>query len=337
MSHFSTNARLLLACSFACAPSFAFAEAEPSDSSFYIGIDNDSIVTTDKDYSNGLFLVYSSEFSIEPNSFFDSLPGSHFKFDPTGTTKHKYSIELGQKMWTPEDIEDPNPIPDERPYAGLLYVSSTLYSISPSSVSAYSLMFGTVGPNAYAEETQKFVHSIIKSEDPQGWDNQIDNQLVLNLGYHRTDKLYQSEPSGNTTHEISVPSRLLGGNYRSEVAGGVMWRWGTGLNQSFGSAKVSNESTIDPGLIVRNKTGWYMFAGVEGRVRFNDITIDGDRPDDGITASEVEHLQGTASVGLAGFYRGWGASLSISSKSRDYQEDNKGVHTNGSLALFYLF
>ncbi|GEA49764.1 exonuclease [Vibrio inusitatus NBRC 102082] len=334
MSHYPKMASILITASLTAIPSFA---SEEPDSSFYIGIDNDSIVTTDKDYSNGLFFVYSSEFTVEPNGFFDSLPGTHFSSDPTGNTRHKYSLELGQKMWTPEDIENPDPIADERPYAGLLYLSSTLYSISPETINSYSLMMGTVGPNAYAEETQKYVHSIIKSDDPQGWDNQIDNQFVMNFGYNRTDKWHQTELSGSTTHEFSIPSRVLVGNYKSEIASGLMWRWGTDLNRSFGSAKVNNESTIDPSLIVRTNTGWYMFGGVEGRVRFNDITIDGDRPDDGITANEVEHLQGTASVGITGYYRGWGASLSLSTKSRDYKEDDKGVHTNGSLALFLLF
>ncbi|GAM62258.1 probable outer membrane protein [Vibrio ishigakensis] len=72
-------------------------------------------------------------------------------------------------------------------------------------------------------------------------------------------------------------------------------------------------------------------------MRFNDITIEGDRPDDGITASEVEHLQATATIGAVGYYKGWGASLALSTKTRDYQEDPRSFHTNGSLALFYLF
>ncbi|CAM2972862.1 lipid A deacylase LpxR family protein [Vibrio rarus] len=318
----------------ASTPVMSYAETSRS---FFFGIDNDSIVTTDKDYTNGLFFVYSSELSISNNDFFDSLPGSYFSADASGTIRHKYSIELGQKMWTPEDIENPDPIANERPYAGLLYVSSTLYSISPSAVNTYNLMLGTVGPNAYAEETQKYVHSIIKSEDPQGWHNQIDNQFIFNLAYNRTQKWWQSPVSGNTTHEFTTPSRVMLGNYRSEVATGVMWRWGSQLQQSFASAKISNESTIDPSLIMQTTTAWYLFAGVEGRVRFNDITIDGERPDQGITANQVQHFQGTASVGVTGVYRGWGASLSISSKTRDYQEDQNTVHTNGSLALFWLF
>ncbi|OBT13955.1 hypothetical protein A9264_02110 [Vibrio sp. UCD-FRSSP16_10] len=334
MSNLSPLARFFIPSIFAMAPLLSFAQ---TNSSFNFVIDNDSIVTTDKDYSNGLFLSYSSDLDIKPNGFFDSLPGTHFSASTSDGTVHKFSIELGQKMWTPKDIEDPNPIIDERPYAGLLYLSSTLYSIAPSTVNSYNFLLGTVGPNAYAEETQKYVHSIIKSEDPQGWDNQIENQMVLNFAYQRADKWYQSPLSGTTTHEVSTPSRLMLGNYRSEVATGIMWRWGSNLNDSFASAKVNNESTLDPSLIIRGQSGWFLFSGIEGRVRFNDITIDGDRPDDDITANDIEHFQGTATVGMTGYYKGWGASLAISTKSRDYTEDQNSVHTNGSLALFWLF
>ena len=29
---------------------------------------------------------------------------------------------------------------------------------------------------------------------------------------------------------------------------------------------------------VRHKAGWFIFGGIEARYRFNDITIEGDRP-----------------------------------------------------------
>ncbi|GAM56207.1 hypothetical protein JCM19231_836 [Vibrio ishigakensis] len=332
MSSFQRTARhLLLVTPLFAAPTFA------QNSTLYFGIDNDSIVTTDQDYTNGVFISYTSDFDVTPGGFFDSLPGTHFDADPTGNVLHRYNLEVGQKMWTPKDIESPDPVQDERPYAGLLYVSSTLYSIAPSEINSYSLMLGTTGPNSYAEEGQKFVHSIIKSDDPQGWGNQIENQVVLNFTYNRNDKWYESELSGTTKHEVSTQARVMAGNFRSEIAGSAIWRWGAGLNNSFGSAKINNESSLDPGLIVRSRTGWYLYSGVEGRVRFNDITIEGDRPDDGITATEVEHLQATATIGAVGYYKGWGASLALSTKTRDYQEDPRSFHTNGSLALFYLF
>ncbi|WP_261817141.1 lipid A deacylase LpxR family protein [Vibrio gallicus] len=313
------------------APTFA------QNSSIYFGIDNDSIVTTDQDYTNGVFISYTNDFDISHDSIFNALPGTDFDASPNGDTLHRFNIELGQKMWTPKDIENPDPVPGERPYAGLLYLSSTLYAIKPDSINSYSLMFGTMGPNSYAEQGQKFVHSIIKSDDPQGWDNQISNQVVLNLNYQRNDKWYESSVSGSTTHELSTQGRIMAGNFRSELAGGAMWRWGSNLGSSFGSAKVNNESSIDPGLIIRSKSGWYLYSGLEGRFRFNDITIEGDRPDDGITASEVEHLQATVTAGVLGYYRGWGASLAVSTKTRDYREDPRSFHTNGSLALFWLF
>lgn len=334
MPTFSFYARHLAVVSalFFSTSNFAYTQ-----SSIFFGLDNDGIVTTDQDYTNGIFLNYSTDFTVKQGGLLDSIPGNHFSSAYNADKVYKYSVELGQKMWTPSDIEEFDPIANARPYAGLLYLTSNLYSITKHEINAYQFMLGTVGPNSFAKEGQKFVHSIVGSDDPKGWDNQIENQIVFNLGYLRSDRWYESEINNAKSHEISSHSRVLAGNFRSEVATSVMWRWGTNLSSSIGSAKVSNESAVDPGLIVRYKTGYFFFAGLEARYRFNDITIEGDRPDDGITASQVEHLQATSTIGIVGYLKGWGASLAISSKTPDFEEDKSGILSNGSIALFWLF
>ena len=177
MKHFFTG---LIACS-----TFLSSEAAAYNSgSISFTIDNDGIVGTDKNYTNGIFLAYHSPSSpllsdVAPGSI--QQVASFLPFEKE--TAKGWKIVLGQQIWTPEDIESTTPVEDERPYAGLLFLETSVYQYSPNRTDQYSFMLGTVGPNSLAEQGQKFIHGIIGSDEPMGWDYQIENQIVFNLGY----------------------------------------------------------------------------------------------------------------------------------------------------------
>ncbi len=304
------------------------------NNAIYFGLDNDGVFGVDQDYTNGIFINYSSTLDLEPNSIFYNLPTSPFA--PNNANYMKWSVQVGQKMWTPSDIEATTPQQGERPYAGLLFAETSIYALTSHQISQFSLMLGTMGETSYAEEGQKFVHSITKSDDPNGWHNQIEEPFLLNIS-HKNDIKWQefTSPFG-WEHELSSNYRIMAGNFRSEVAFGGLWRWGTQLADSFGSINICNETAVNPTMIRRGKTGGYFFTGIEGRYRFNDITIDGNRPAH-VPHTDIEHLQTTAVLGAVGFYHGWGASFTIATKSRDFEQDKSHFLANGSLALFWLF
>jgi hypothetical protein len=315
-------------------PLIATTAAAESNSSFYFGLDNDGVFGVDQDYTNGIFLSYSTETVLNEDSLFYYLPTEPFAKGSGNETR--WSIEFGQKMWTPSDIEATDPLPGERPFAGLLYGEASLYALDDDQVSSFGLLIGTTGENSFAEEGQKLVHSITNSDDPNGWHNQIYNQIVVNLSHKNDRRFYESNSESGWGGEWSGNYRAMLGNFRSEVAVGGLYRWGYQLSDSFGSTNISNEASLDPTMIRRAKTGGYLFSGIEGRYRFNDITIDGDRPDT-VPETTVENIQATAVLGAVGYYNGWGVSFSIAAKSNDFEEDNSKFLANGSLALFWLF
>lgn len=305
------------------------------NSSFYFGLDNDGVFGVDQDYTNGIFLSFSTDFDLSDQSLTTALPFNHF--DPHNQDRiYKWGMQAGQKMWTPSDIEVADPQPGERPYAGLLFADINMYALDSEDVYRYAFMLGTTGDNALTEKSQKFVHSITKSGDPIGWHNQIEDKIVFNFSYSHSNKLHTSETESANSHEFLSTNRMMLGTFRSELALGTMWRYGTHLNDSFGSANITNEASIDPAMIRRSKTGWFVFSGIEGRFRYNDITIDGDRPDTTYPTT-VEHWQATAAAGAVGYYRGWGVSFTVAAKTKDFVEDNSDILANGSLALFWLF
>lgn len=100
-------------------------------------------------------------------------------------------VYLGQHIFTPGVLSEPNLIPDDRPYAGWLYLGER---ISVRSVlderrvnyHAFDLQIGLVGPQAQGEWAQRDFHKLIGDELPLGWDNQVPNEPHVFASYRFT-------------------------------------------------------------------------------------------------------------------------------------------------------
>ena len=98
------------------------------------------------------------------------------------------SIGLRQFFYTPDNIALGNTIqPYERDYCGVaegfyqMWRKETVLG-DPEYV-MYELDFGVLGPMALGAQTQSYAHRIIPGNiQPQGWDNQMPNEPILN-GY----------------------------------------------------------------------------------------------------------------------------------------------------------
>ncbi|SUP50503.1 exonuclease [Vibrio metschnikovii] len=62
---------------------------------------------------------------------------------------------IGHKMWTPSDIEQYTPAPNERPYAGFLHSEFNYISLHPQQAQRFNLTIGTTGDSALSEQAQK--------------------------------------------------------------------------------------------------------------------------------------------------------------------------------------
>lgn len=299
---------------------------------FTFSLDNDGIFGVDKDYTNGLFLsYYSDEVSLSP-----ILTPITSSFGTFGGAAHKVGFTLGQTIYTPKKIEESTPQADQRPYAGVLFFQTDIANISAYRADRYGFLVGSTGPNSLADVAQDFIHSITGSTQPEGWDYQVEDQILGNFEFETHNALFRSRASGGTQHEIKNISRVMAGNYRSEIATGMMWRWGSGLDSSIGAARVAMENSFLPGMIMQGSSSAYLFAGVEGRYRFNDITIDGPVPDE-VYPVTLQNAQATASLGAVWYNQTLGASFTFSAKTSDFQEDETSAYGVGALTLFGFF
>ncbi|NTU36046.1 lipid A deacylase LpxR family protein [Vibrio diabolicus] len=298
-------------------------------------LDNDGIFGVDQDYTNGIFLSYATgQLKQESQWKWLSLADSvHANID-------KIELVLGHKMWTPSDIEADYPLVNDRPYAGYLHTEINYLSLTDDKAVRYNFTIGATGESSLSEKAQEIVHGITGSTDPQGWDYQIDEKVAFSLGYRVFNKLMRSEEQ-KTQWEITNINDINAGNFRSDVSQGVMFRWGTNLASSIGAANISVESPFSASMLAQDTSSWFLFTGFEGRYRFNDMTIEGDRP--GIPEPSapydvtLQNWQASAVAGATWYNQNYGASLTFTIKTPDYEESQTDVYGTGSFSVFAFF
>lgn len=212
---------------------------------------------------------------------------------------------LGQNFYTPEDITIPTLIPDDRPYAGWLYLGMTARIEGASVLDEFEVAFGVTGPPSLGETIQTWWHGLpfISAPIPQGWDHQIKTELGIILGYQRKIAL-DYERDGLRLVEI-VPSfgfRL--GNIFTYGNAGLTLRVGYNLTRDWSAGKISPTIRITE-TQRRQGRGFEIYAlvGVEGRAVLRNIFLDGNTFRDSHRVDK-ESLVGDYEYGL-GFRVRW--------------------------------
>ena len=196
---------------------------------------------------------------------------------------------LGQNIFTPDNISTTELQEDDRPYAGWLYTGFTLYGVdlcndkndpmgcNSLKYDALQLNIGMVGPASLADQTQTFVHELIDSPRPNGWDHQLSNEFGVMLSYtRRWQNFIHSGLFDSLEHDLSPHVVGALGNIYTYVGGGALWRFGRNLRVDAGP------NTVRPGLpgasyfVPKRGKGWYLFAGFEGRAMARNIFLDGN-------------------------------------------------------------
>ena len=147
---------------------------------------------TDEAYTNGTRIEFLYVENNKSRFLLDRI------FPKAGDSSiNIFGVTVTQLMFTPRDISTTKYQPGDYPYSGALFISRILYSYNP--VKKYSLntelVLGIRGPGAFAEQTQTFIHSLINYQRPMGWQNQLENKLILNLNVASEKQLFSYKNS----------------------------------------------------------------------------------------------------------------------------------------------
>lgn len=143
------------------------------------------------------------------------------------------------------------------------------------------LSLGVVGPSALGEQTQDFVHDVVGSKDPQGWDEQLENEPALLLTVEQRWLVTSQQFAGQRIDAAPHVGMALG-NVFTHAAAGVTFRFGEPPQFDYGPPRIQPST---PGSGYFENSGdevfsWYVFAGIEGRTVARNIFLDGNTFED---------------------------------------------------------
>ncbi|MGB0682037.1 MAG: lipid A deacylase LpxR family protein [Magnetovibrionaceae bacterium] len=253
----------------------------------------------DRHYTNGMRLAvvlpgdYTSDFLNQAASYF---PLFNDKATP------RLVVSAGQSMFTPEDITISGPQPDQRPWAGWAYGGVGL--VAPASngqqLDTLELQIGVVGPASFAGDTQVWWHEVIGSPRPLGWDNQLKNEPGIVLSYERKYRALfgQTDLVEGYGFDLTPHWGMSLGNVFTHGAAGATLRFGNDLPDDYGPPRIRPSLPGSSYFSADDNFGWYLFAGVEGRLVGRNIFLDGNTFRDSHSVDK-EYLVGDLQGGLA--------------------------------------
>lgn len=291
-------------------------------------LDNDLFINDDSGYTNGIFLS-TYDIGARPEEF----PKNDILVTPlmgSMTTNDKIvvvnSYTLGQIMNTPRDITTTNPPDTELPYAGLLFISNTYTVVTPTVADTVGTVIGIVGPASGAETTQKLIHDITGSNDPQGWDTQLENELVFQFSRGR---IWRTWVSSSQHFDFLSGADINVGTLTSSVNGGLMLRYGRDLQSTYFTPLFNNLKTANPVAI---KGGWYVYGGITASYVFNQIFLDGNTYRD---SRSIEYDPDRLGIGIGLAYSWMDYSLTFAINDFDVisDETSEGLTQFGTLTF----
>lgn len=273
------------------------AAEEPEAGTLSLVFENDLFYDTDRNYTNGVRAAWLSAPAGTPAWARDAVRWFPL-FPDSGTVRTSYAV--GQNMYTPDDIALRDPPLDDRPYAGWLYGSIGLIAETGRRLDQLELTLGVVGPASLAEQTQKFIHEITDSQEPRGWDTQLENEPGVVLTYQRSWRGFVSESVSGFGFGFDATPHVGGalGNVFTYANAGLMLRFGQRLPLDYGPPRIQPSLPGSGFFVPQDGFGWYLFAGVEGRAVARNIFLDGNTFRDSRSVDK-EPLVGDLQFGIA--------------------------------------
>lgn len=241
-------------------------------------LENDFLANSgDRYYTNG---VQVSRLALgKPAPWLEKVASIFPAYESDGGIEG-VNYTVGQQIFTPDDTVSSELVVEDRPYAGYLFFSTALLARvkrDPLYDTGNILDFtiGVVGPASFAEQTQTAFHKLFDVAVPQGWDNQLKNELGLGLSYSRFWR-YIKPLAGPLEFGVSPQITATLGNVYTYGAVGVMLRFGTQLYSDL------SPPTIRPGFPgfalfkIDKHYSWYFCFGLETRYVVRNIFLDGN-------------------------------------------------------------
>jgi hypothetical protein len=284
--------------------------------------DNDFFTATDRYYTQGVYLEF-----IFPA--FRKLLLSKTLIPLSRHALNYYGVSLSRIGYTPTSIRHfGEPVPGERPYCAVLYLSHSLVSMDPARRLRLSTRINTgfIGPNLLGEDEQIAIHTALGNILPIGWEYQVENDYVLNYEAGIEKGIFDSK-----CFTVTGLAEARAGTLSDDVSAGSMIRVGY-MQPYFSNLGITRSKAA------RKFQCYLFFRGKIRAVAYN-ATMQGGVINHNSTyvvpASDVERLLGTASYGMVISCRKLALEYSLASITKEYK--NGKNHAWGRVGVYVCF
>ncbi len=308
----------------------------------------------DRNYTMGLALQASGSWMesafgwlVDPLDYLTGLRSLHRQLRMRGGERG-HTLVLGHGAFTPNELNQRLPIPDDRPYASLLYLTMSRATVLPhwGLVLRTETSVGVLGLRV-GEWAQTRIHRWLRTGDevepydPLGWPNQISDGGEPTLRYMAG---VQYQLAASRWHDFSVAGEASLGYYTNAAAGGLL-RFGWISSESW--TVVTNPITAanqalgnGTGSSIRRPGGFEVYGFLSGRSRLvaYNALLEGQFRDSAVErpAWEVERVVEEFEVGVsAGWYGITATFMLLAGRTPEYQVAGvtPRTHTWGGLYL----
>lgn len=289
---------------------------------------------TDQNYTNG-FRIGWFEPGRKPPGITDELEDILPFLQVNETTSVSYS--LGQNLYTPDDIQNPQPDPDDRPWAAFLYGSMGMVTVYKHHLDEYEITLGVVGPLALGEPVQKTVHKIVGSPKPRGWDNQLHNEPALMMSWQRRwPNLLSLDIDDDHFFAMAPHFGFTAGNVYTYANAGATFKVASQKGRWADKPLMVRPSIPGTGFFPKTKDlYWELFLAFEGRAVGRNIFLDGNTFRDSASISK-KSLVGDVSAGITLTRGRFRAGYTLVYRTREYVGQNVG-DLFGAVNIGYIF
>lgn len=225
----------------------------PTSQYFRINYENDFFTASDRDYTQGILIE-----KVHPalNRFFLMRVLWHPR-----NFESKYGLAIEHNAYTPNQIDQYTIQYGDRPYAGVLLLKTFLIASSYPRRERISVSFctGILGQAAGGEQMQRTIHHWINYTQPEGWHNQIQNDLVLNYQINGEKELMRSQ----NHFSLSAFGSVRAGTLSDKLTGG--------FTASLGNFK----SSFSVPVLYDHHVQWYIYGQLLGNAVAYDATLQG--------------------------------------------------------------
>jgi len=292
----------------------AAADAEPHDHGWVLRFDNDLLKPgeRDRDYTFGVAFTRGSDGPVEGPRWLaralDWADGAlHVPRD--AATRDGRAFELGLQLFTPRDLTTEEPIPDDRPYANLLYAASSRLTLDAAHRAVYqsTLTLGVLGLPVVGD-VHRAAHDLLDSPLPNGYDHQISDGGEPTFRYAFAKQRLLASGARNEARPYSVRVGFGASvGYITEASALIAFRSGPERVPWWSAPPLPADYAGQPTILPRREgetaavRGVVYEAGVAVRARAYNAFLQGQVRHSDVTfaADELNHLLLEAWLGFS--------------------------------------